>query len=206
MLPLTPWLLVSNAIMLTALEPRRKPKEAADSRPSVHARAREASLGFVNFLGFWSHYSPGAGCSSWPLPLAAPIAELTEFAEEQLVVAPRPQTGDVFLLGAVGGSRHVLAGIITAVERVTTMLNDEPAFVCMTVEGAVGAMRRDATAPRISARQVRRLLSPAHGDCFIRWCDLAAAASPAIVEYRLPKNLISGRRATADDDEQREAA
>jgi hypothetical protein len=213
MLPLTPWLLVSNAITITALEPRWKRKDANDGRAAGTARGREASLGFVHYVGFWSHFSPSSGCSSWSLPLSVPLDELTRFARQNSVLAPRPQPGDVFLLGAADGSRHVRAGIITNVEKVTTLLNDARAFVCMTVEGELVANGREAAAPRIAARQVRRQLSPAYGDCFIRWCDLTAAASPAILEYRVPEYLITPRRATgaktrkaSEDVRQREAA
>lgn len=196
MLPLTPWLLVSNAITLTGFEHHGKWKDADGGRASGTVRSREATLGFVHYVGFWSHFSPSSGCSSWSLPLSVPLDELTRFVRRNSVLAPSPQPGDVFLLGSADGLQHVRAGIITNVEQVTTLLNDAPAFVCMTVEGEIEVKgRRAAATPRITARQVRRQLSPAFGDCFIRWCDLGAEASPALLEYRVPENLLSGRPA-----------
>jgi hypothetical protein len=196
MLPLTPWLLVSNAMTLSAFEHRGRRKDADGGRPSATARGREASLGFVHYVGFWSHFSPSSGCSSWSLPLSVPLDGLTRFVREKSVLAPRPQAGDVFLLGSADGSRHAGAGIITNVEKVTTLLNGATAFVCTTVEGELYTTGRDASAPRLTACQVRRQLSPAYGDCFIRWCDLAAKACPALTDYRVPKHLISRRAAS----------
>jgi hypothetical protein len=200
MLPLTPWLLVSNAMTLSAFEHSGRRKDADGGRPSATARGREASLGFVHYVGFWSHFSPSSGCSSWSLPLSVPLDGLTRFVREKSVLAPRPQAGDVFLLGSADGRRYARAGIITNVEKVTRLLNDAPAFVCMTVEGELDAKGGDASAPRITARQVRRQLSPAYGDCFIRWSDLVTEASPALVDYRVPKHLISRREDTRAKD------
>jgi hypothetical protein len=52
---------------------------------------------------------------------------------------------------------------------------------------------------------VRRRLSPALGDCFIRWCDLAARTSRPTVEYMEPKNLVTVDRDFFAPSEQRAA-
>ena len=205
MLPLTPWLLVSNAITVTTFERGRKRKGVEEIRPAADAGRRAASLSFVNYLGFWSHFAPSSGCSSWPLPLSLAFDELSGFAKEKSALVKRPQPGDIYLLGSPDARSQVLAGIITVVEQVTTLLNDAPVFVCMTVEGELEAKKRKAAARQISARQVRRRLSPFYGDCFIRWCDLEEEMSPATIDLRVPEDIIRRRR-DSDDAPEREAA
>jgi hypothetical protein len=200
MLPLTPRLLVSTATAFASCEYQRTPPDADDDRASANAKRRHATLRFVHFAGFWSHFALDRGCSSWPLPQSAGFDELTRFARRHEGLAASPALGDVFLLSSAKGDRHVLAGIVAVVETVTTMLNGARAYVCTTIEGELGTTRPGAAAPRVTVRLVRRRLSPAFGDCFIRWCDLRAHASPASLEYRVPGKLVRpsrGRRKAA---------
>jgi hypothetical protein len=187
MLPLTPQLLVSSAITLAAREYHRKTPEPIDDRVVADAARGDASLRFVHLAGFWSHFAPERRCSSWPLPCSKRLEELTEFAEEHGGLSPRPTAGDVFLLGSSSADRHVLAGVVAAVETVTTMLDGCLAYVCTTIEGEIGAPARDVGTLRAgSVRLVRRRLSPAFGDCFIRWCDLVVPSSHAAEHVRAP--------------------
>jgi len=195
MLLLMPRLLVSAGTTLASCEFEGKPVEADGDRSLASVTRRDASLRFVHFTGFWSHFALDRGCSSWPIPESKRIGQLPRFARERQALAPSPAVGDIFLLGSAQGNSHVLAGIVAAVETVTTMLNDVRAYVCTTIEGELAPARPGALAPRVSVRLVRRRLSPAFGDCFIRWCELPAHASPVSIAYGEPQNLVRARRA-----------
>jgi hypothetical protein len=187
-----PHLLVSTATALASWELHRNAQDADVDRMIGDPARSIASLGFVHFAGFWSHFAPDVGCSSWTLPECKRVEEIVEFAEERGGVVARPMAGDVFLLASSRADCHVLAGIVSVVEHVTETLNGSLTFVCTTIEGELGATAGGDGAPRIpTARVVRRRLSPAYGDCFIRWCDLAARTSRAAVEYMEPKNLVT---------------
>ena len=190
MLSLKPELLVSTATALVSWEYQRKALEAEHDRNSADAKRAEASLRFVHFAGFWSHYGHENHHSSWPLHRSEHIAELTDFAEQHRGRWLTPAAGDVFLLASIRADRHVRAGIIAVVESMGMLLDGCPDFICTTIEGELGAARTDLAAPRVTARFVRRRLSPGFGDAFIRWCDLAPEASPAAVEYEVPRNLV----------------
>jgi hypothetical protein len=196
MLPLTPRLLVSTATALATWERLRRPEDAENDRAKADADRALASLRFVHFAGFWSHFSHEIGCSSWPLPRSERIEELAEFAEQRRGLAPKPLAGDVFLLASFKADRHVLGGIVARVEVMKTTLNGNPAFVCITIEGATGrAGTADDSRGLTSVRVVRRRLSPAFGDCFLRWSDLESRISRAEVEYKVPSDLITLDRA-----------
>lgn len=102
--------------------------------------------------------------------------------------------GDVFLLGSFGAHRHVLAGIVVSVESAGTLLNGSPEFVCTTIEGDVasgdGVRIEHADPVRVTARFVRRRLSPSLGDLFIRWCRLSPLELPGSIEYEAPKDIV----------------
>lgn len=199
MLTLTPQFLVSTVTALATWGRQRNASDAGDRHARANTKRADASLRFVHFAGFWSHYTPGRHCSSWPLPFSGGIEDLAEFAQQQHGLAPSPRAGDVFLLASVGGAgQHSLAGIVVAVETVSTMLNGRPAFVCVTAEGELhGTVRAPGVA---KVRLVRRKLSSVFGDCFIRWYDLPAGLSPAgadertLVRYEIPDTLLTLKR------------
>jgi hypothetical protein len=192
MLPLTPQFLVSTATAFASCEYQRNPEDAEQDRSEADATRGDASLRFVNFAGFWSHFTHLGRCSSWPLPASERIEDLVAFAERSSGVAPTPGVGDVFVLASIDGGRHVLAGIIAAVETTRTMLDGCLTFVCTTIEGQLGEPEANGVLSRIeNVRVIRRRLSPAFGDCFIRWCGLGAHALPATFEYEVPEDLIS---------------
>jgi hypothetical protein len=201
MLPLTPRLLVSTATALATWDFPRRPQDGEGDRAKTDAAGTLASLRLVHFAGFWSHFSHDIGCSSWPLPRSERIEALTEFAERQRGLVARPLAGDVFFLASFKGDRHVLAGIVARVEVVKTPLTGNPVFVCITIEGAPGGVGSvDGSLGLTSVRVVRRRLSPAFGDCFVRWSDLASGAARASVEYKVPEDLVTldrGRRRKA---------
>jgi len=191
MLPLKPEPVVATAIAVASWEYQRN-TDVEHDRASADAKRRDASLRFVHFVGFWSHYDPESRLSSWPLSRSIGITDLAGYVEQHHRLESRPAKGDVFLLANYDGTRHVRAGIIAAVEEVRTMLNDSPEFVCTTIEGELGALDAGSAALQIPvARLVRRRLSGAYGDRFIRWCDLPPQAWPAALEYRIPGNLVT---------------
>ena len=192
MLPRMPHLLVSTATALASWELHRNAQHPDLDRAITEPSRSGASLGFVHFAGFWSHYAPDFGCSSWTLPECKHVEEIAEFAEEQGGIVASPMAGDVFLLASSRADCHVLAGIISVVEQVKEMLDGRLTFVCLTIEGELGAVDAGDAAPCIpTARVVRRRLSPVFGDCFIRWCDLAARTSRPTVKYMEPKNIVT---------------
>jgi hypothetical protein len=208
MLPLTPQLLVSTAIGLASWEQQRTIKEADDDRNLGDTALGEASLGFVQFVGFWSHFAADIGCSTWPLPPSAALADLASFAERRCALSPTPLAGDVYLLASVGADRHVIAGVVAVVQSMRRTMNGHPAFVCITIEGQLGVSRDTDTSPSVpSVRLVRRRLSPVFGDCFIRWSDLGAQATRALssglapLDYEVPRDLVR-----ADPARRRKAA
>jgi hypothetical protein len=195
MLPLEPRPLVATARALASWEYQRN-TDVEHDRTSADAKRRDASLGFVHFVGFWAFYDDESCLSSWPLRRSIGIADLAGYVEQHHRVESRPAKGDVFLLANFRGNRHVRAGIVAAVEEVKMMLNDTPEFTCTTIEGELGALDEGSAALHVPvARLVRRRLSGAFGDSFIRWCDLPPQAWPAALEYRIPGNLVAlGRR------------
>ena len=200
--PLKPHLIASTATALASWEHQQKAKDADDDRASVDATRADASLRFVHFAGFWSHFDPDDRCSSWPLPPSEHMQTLAEFAVQHGVVASSPAIGDVFLLASIDGGRYIRAGVVVVVETVTPTLNDRLEYVCTTIEGELDGELSAAddgndALDAITARFFRRRLSPAFGDCFIRWCDLAAQESLATIEHQLPENVISLDRARA---------
>jgi hypothetical protein len=200
--PLKSHVVASTATALASWEHQQIPKDVEDDRASVDMTRVGASLRFVHFAGFWSHFDIDDRASSWPLPPSEQMEQLAEFAAQHGVIASSPAIGDVFLLASLDGQRYIRAGIIATVEAVTATLNDGLEFVCNTIEGEFDgelgeAVEGDVALDAITARFVRRRLSPALGDCFIRWCDLAAQESPATVDHELPDNVISLDRARA---------
>ena len=194
MLPLAPQLVVTAATVLAAWEHHRNVEVAEDDRPAADRVQSDASLRFVHFTGFWAQFAHHVPCSSWPLPRCKSIEDLAEFAEHHSGLAASPLAGDVFLLASADGERHVRAGIVAAVESVKTLPTGCPAFVCTTIEGELGAADTREGARVTSVRLVRRRLSPAFGDYFIRWCELLASSSRVVVKHETPADLIALQR------------
>ena len=195
MLLLEPKLLVATARALASWEYQRNTDVEHDRAPA-DAKRGDASLRFVHFAGFCAFYDDGSLLSPWPLRTSIGITELAGYVEQQHRLESRPAAGDVFLLANYDGTRHVRAGIVAAVEEVKTQLDDALEFVCATIEGELGPLGAGTAALHPpTARLVRRRLSGAFGDSFIRWCDLPQRAWPAALEYRLPASLVMlGRR------------
>lgn len=193
MLSLEPQLLVSTATALAAWCGHREPQENEADRATTDASRTVASLRFLHFAGFWSHFAPATRCSSWPLPRCERLEDLADVAQQHGGLESTPAPGDVFLLASFGGDRHVLAGIVVSLEMASTMLDGSPDFSCTTIEGEVdieGGENVENAEPRlVSARLVRRRLSPGLGDRFIRWCAFAPQELPALIEYDVPTDV-----------------
>lgn len=195
MLPLKPELLASTATALAAWYGQQEPQHTDEDRATPKARQATASLRFVHFAGFWSHFAPHSSCSSWPLPAAEGLEELAQIAEQQGAMEPAPVVGDVFLLASYDARRLVLAGIVANVELETEMLDGSRQFICHTIEGELAPdVDEDALPPVVSARLVRRNLSTGLGDHFIRWCRFAPEATPAVIENEVAKDLVRVER------------
>lgn len=188
---LKPEPLVATGTTLASWEYQRGTQPPEYDRVSANSRA-EASLRFVQFLGFWSYYDHASGFSCWPLTHSTGITGLADYVEQHHRLESRPASGDVFLLANFRGDRHVRAGIVAAVQEVRMLLGDMLEFVCTTIEGELGPIGAGTAALHApGARLVRRRLSGVFGDRFIRWCDLPAQAWPPALEYGVPANLVT---------------
>lgn len=193
--PLKPEPVVATGIALASWVYQRNTHDVEHDRASADAKRCDASLRFVHFTGFWSLYNYETGLSSWPLSRSTGITGLADHVEKHHRLESRPAVGDVFLLANFRGDSHVRAGIVAAVDEVRTMMDDSLEFVCTTIEGEFGPDGVGTAAPHApAARLVRRRLSAAFGDTFIRWCDLPPQAWPAALEYRVPGNLVTLER------------
>jgi hypothetical protein len=197
MLPLKPQFLVSAATALAAWNGQREPQDAEDDRATTDASRTVASVRFVHFAGFWSHFTPETNCSSWPFTGAEGIEGLADLAEQHGGLESTPAPGDVFLLASFG-DRHVRAGVVVTLEMASTMLDGSLDFVCITIEGEVAIegseSAENADPVFITARLVRRRLSPGLGDRFIRWCRLSPLELPASVEYESAEDVVQFHR------------
>jgi len=200
MLTLMPQLLISTVTALASWERQRQIIVPGGSRARKNTDGGLASLRFVQFAGFWSHYMAGRYCSSWPLPPLGGTEELVRFVEEFEGCAPSPRAGDIFLLACIGDAGvHSRAGVVIEVESAKPTLNNRATFICITAEGEVRLTKKGPLFSRVGF--VRRRLSLAYGDRFIRWCDLPVRVSPSgkdaetSVRHEVPDSLITLERA-----------
>jgi hypothetical protein len=153
------------------------------------------SAAFVHHVGYWAHFDFAGSHSSWPLPATNDPRELYAFAEERAILADEPEQGDVFLLLSPVQKQLGRAGIIIEVEEVPCSPRRLPTWECLTVEGETTEFGA-STGPGIFV--LRRQLSPARRDRFLRWTALdarGAAADPALETRRVGGRLILRRAA-----------
>jgi hypothetical protein len=128
------------------------------------------SAAFVHHVGYWAHYDFRGRSSSWPLPMTDDPRALEEFARERGICAEVPVSGDVFLHWSPAQKRRTRMGLIVNVgDRLIYPATGRPYHVCTTIEGETS----DHGAPEgLGIHVVRRNLSAAAGDRFIRWTSL----------------------------------
>jgi hypothetical protein len=143
------------------------------------AALNEWSAAFVYHCGYWAHYDWRLGRSAWPLPAAGP-SDLAEFAAEADAMRDEPQLGDVFVQYSAVRGEFVRAGIVLAATgtRQTYTVSERTigkSYMDCEVIEANSTLTGRLDGPAVV--RVRRPLSLARGDRFIRWTALAAAAA-----------------------------
>jgi hypothetical protein len=128
---------------------------------------------FVHHVGYWSHFDPVYGASSWPLPATASADELAAFAKGRGLLHEEPEDGDLFVLWAPVQQRFVRTGIVVTAGDFGVTFRGTPYQECLTIEANTNE-EQTAEAGSI-LRRVRRL-SADMGDRFIRWTDLDVRA------------------------------
>ena len=173
MIPLTPGFLIAAATSFEGLR-----EEGGNNRGLMIERfLRGVGLhegqpwcaAFVHHVGYWSHYDPRTGKSSWPLPATASCYMLGAFARRENVLEKVPVDGDVFLIFRPTLGRFAHAGIIASVMDAGHTPGGSPWFDCHTIEGNSNEEgSREAT----SVVRIVRRFYPDVGDRFIRWVAL----------------------------------
>lgn len=173
MIPLTPGFLVAAATSFEGLQ-----EEGGNNRGLMIERfLRGVGLekgnpwcaAFVHHVGYWSHFDPRLGASSWPLPATASCYMLGDFARRERVLEKTPVDGDVFLLFRPTLGRFAHAGVIARVIEAGHTPAGSPWFDCHTIEGN---SNEDGSREATSVVRIVRRFYPGVGDRFIRWPEL----------------------------------
>ena len=135
-----------------------------DDRSSWDAR-------FVQQCGYWSHYNHRSRSSMWPIPVDLTTPELALFGLAHGVLHDTPEPGDVFLMWGPSRDMFVHAGVVVDVLATYPEPGRKRSFDVYAIEGDTdeyGRLRGGR------AMRVRRRLSAARGDRFLRWAELVS--------------------------------
>ena len=162
--PLAPVRLLSAANAIVGLVEQRRwrwPIELDERVPR--------DLAFVHEVGYWSHFDSRSSSSNWPLPEAASVEELAQYAGTSGALREAPLEGDIFLWWSPSKRRFIKTGIVTQVERYAKAEFGLGFWVCRTIEVETRARGRGLPVARLRAN---RDVSPEMGHRFIRWTSL----------------------------------
>jgi hypothetical protein len=205
MIPLTPTFVIAAAETLVGVR-----EEGGSNRgPMIEAFLRAVgkpagspwAAAFVHHVGYWSHFEPRVGMSSWPLPPTASCDTLAQHAKAQGVLCNEPNDGDIFLLWHAPTAEFAHTGIVMCV-RARGMMEGGTRWVdCDTIEGNSDAGDGRAGRAEVTGvvRRVRRFYPPpddrSAGDQFIRWVDLddrSSAGDPIKAAVRFVRRFTRG--------------
>lgn len=181
MIPLTPGFLVAAATSFEGLR-----EEGGNNSGLMIGRflrgvgmpeGQPWCAAFVHHVGYWSHFDPRIGKTSWPLPATASCYVLGDFAKKKQVLERVPVDGDVFLLFRPTLGRFAHAGIVARIIDAGHTPGGSPWFDCHTIEGN---SNEDGSRDATSVVRIVRRFYPDAGDRFIRW----PALDPALHENR----------------------
>ena len=97
MIRLTPILLVGAA-------------QAVAARAAEGASRPDDSLGFVQHVGYWSHFDPVVAASSWPFVGVNTLGAMAREAERLAVLGPQPMEGALVLVGDARERPRIMQG------------------------------------------------------------------------------------------------
>jgi hypothetical protein len=176
MLRLSPVLLIATAgafVGLGALPGDHGPGGFVRQIHAVHASDPTSRASWdvplIQHCGYWSHFDHRYEQSAWPMAGASTTEELAAFGKERRVLREEPAEGDIFLQYAPARGSFVHAGIVVAVLKSGRYDESTPYFDVATIEGDTDASGEIGGGV---AMRVKRRLSPASGDRFLRWAEL----------------------------------
>ncbi len=162
-------LLLSTAGALVAMgAPFEDPRIAGDSEGTRAATdgAMSTDVTFVQHCGYWSHYDPKARTSAWPLPHGLTAGEMATYGTLYGALRDEPRAGDIFLQWAPRVKSVVHVGIVVEVLASGRFSPTHPYHDVYTLEGDTDALGRRRGG---RSMRVRRRLSAAQGDRYLRW-------------------------------------
>jgi hypothetical protein len=201
MIRLSPYLLIATASALLRLgahpedhapggpiDQLRTALPLDDEPEGVEPVGAPWDVPLVLHCGYWSHFDHRSERSAWPVAAVRTSPELAAFGAQHGVIHDSPEDGDIFLQYGPRQRRFVHAGIVVSVVAHGRSSRSTPYFDVVTIEGDTDQSGRLGGGVTL---RVKRRLSPAAGDRFLRWTELerydhylARARLPGIANAR----------------------
>jgi hypothetical protein len=162
------------------------PGAATPINPDIGGALHEAERGswdaqFIQRCGYWSHYDHRSRTSSWPIPAElTSTPELAQFGDAHGILRDAPRPGDIFLQWGPPEKAFVHSGVVAEVLASRQFRGKPPHFDLYTIEGDTDEFGRLKGG---KAMRVRRGLSPAMGDRFLRWTDLECQGLRQVLHF-----------------------
>lgn len=175
MFRLSPQLLIATTRALAGLGVTEQdfgeatPTEPLAGRLGQDEMPRSWDARFIQRCGYWAHYDHRSRSSSWPIPVGLTTPELALFGLAHDILRDAPEPGDIFLQWGRQRDMFIHTGVVVDVLASHRVGGKMSFFDVYTVEGDTDEQGRLA---RGKAMRVRRRLSPALGDRFLRWAEL----------------------------------
>lgn len=131
--------------------------------PLRPADAAIDGMRFVQHAGYWSHFNPRIGASTWPFDQSSSLVELTLRACQWDVVRERGEAGDLVVRSGDDGLPARI-GIVLHVEHRIHI----PGVFAIKCDIAWGLPR---PGDRPAAELKREWVRPEQGDRFVAWYD-----------------------------------
>ena len=149
------------------------------SSPDAPRRSWDAQ--FIQRCGHWSHYDHRSRTSSWPIPKELTTTpELAQFGDEHGILRDSPRPGDIFLQWGPPRKAFIHSGVVVEVLASRKFKGKPPRFDLYAVEGDTdehGMLNGGRVMP------IRRPLSSAMGDRFLRWTDLECQGLRQVLDF-----------------------
>jgi len=159
MIPRSPILLLTGAQTLAQCA---SPLPMRRHRPTPRQAAE--SMLFVHQVGYWSHFDPSLGVSSWPLPRSATLRQVHQRWRVEGLLLCDGQRGDLVVMqGADGDPERI--GVLLDVSRRLSHAGRIVALRCDVLWGSAGPDGR------VSAERQSGWLRIRHGVRFVPWYE-----------------------------------